>query len=75
MLLALERNASIKKVFFKYTFELEHKCISFGKSTSSTYTSEFDSKYINFETLLQVYFRIRKQIHKLRKPTSSILLN
>ena len=33
----------------------------FRKSTSK-YTSEFDHKYINFESLLQVYFWVRKEI-------------
>ena len=39
------------------------------------FTSEFNNKYIIFESLLQAYFWFRKQIHKLGKPTSSILLN
>ena len=33
------------------------------------------NKYINFEILLEVYLWFRKQIHKLRKLTSGILLN
>ena len=33
------------------------------------------NKYVNFESLLEVYLWFRKQIHKLRKLMSDILLN
>ena len=39
------------------------------------YTSEFANKFINLESPLQVYFRVQRQIHKFRKPTSRILLS
>ena len=31
------------------------------------YTSEFANKFINLESLLQVYFRVQRQIHKLER--------
>ena len=42
----------------------------FGRSTSSTYTSEFANKCINLESLLQVYFRVSSKLHKFSKSTS-----
>ena len=39
------------------------------------YTSEFDNNYLNFESLLQVYFQVRKQIYNSRKPAPSMVSN
>ena len=58
-------------VYFKYTSEFKKK--QFILEIYFKYTSEFANKFINLESILQVYFRVSKWIYQYWKSASSIL--
>ena len=83
--LSLKVNASILKVYLKYTSKFEKKYIWKIWKIYFLYIFEFEHKYISLESLLQVYFEFENRYVNLeslfeatsqtfRNSTSSILL-